>query len=65
MSYVVKLHFTSGTKTYAVLSDGFKLDDQVGAKGKHVTQSCSLKIRSSEASILFLQEARDPETQTP
>ena len=56
MSYIVKIHFTSETKTYAVLSDGFKLDDQVGAKGKHVTQSCSLKIRSSEASILFLQE---------
>lgn len=56
MSFIVKIHFTSGDKVYAVLSDGFKLDDQVGAKGRHVTQSCSLRIRSAEASALFLQE---------
>lgn len=56
MSYVVKLHFTSGDKTYSVLRDGFDLGDQVGAKGRHATQSCRLRIRSAEASALFLQE---------
>ena len=56
MSYVVRLHFSSGDKCYAVLSDGFSLPDDVGAKGRHVTQSCSLKIHSAEASMLFLQE---------
>lgn len=57
MSYIVKLHFTSGDKTYSVLREGFEPGDQVGAKGRHATQSCRLRIRSAEASALFLQEA--------
>ena len=56
MSYIVKLHFTSGDKTYSVLREGFEPGDQVGAKGRHATQSCRLRIRSAEASALFLQE---------
>ena len=56
MSYYVKLKFSSGDKEYQVLRSGFKLGDQVGEKGKHVTQTCSLQIRSAEASMLFLQE---------
>lgn len=54
--YLVKLHFTSGDKECTVLRDGFKLPDDVGAKGHHVTQSCSINIHSAEASVLFLQE---------
>ena len=56
MSYIVKLHFTSGDKTYSVLREGFGPGDQVGAKGRHATQSCRLRIRSAEAPALFLQE---------
>ena len=54
--YLVKLHFTSEDKECIVLSDGFKLPDDVGAKGRHVTQSCTINIHSAEASVLFLQE---------
>lgn len=56
MKYTVTIHFTSGTKTYAILRDGWELPDLVGAKGRHATQSLSLSILSKEAFALFLSE---------
>lgn len=56
MAYTITLHFTAGDHSYTVLRDGYKLNRLVGAKGRHATQGCQLKIRSHEASILLLQE---------
>lgn len=57
MSYSVRVHFTSGTEQYVVLKDGFSLNEQVGKKGKHATQTCNITIKSSTAVIKFLQES--------
>ena len=50
------LHFTAGDRTVNILKEGYRSGNQVGAKGKHATQTCSLSIRSYEVSAMFLQE---------
>ena len=49
-SYILKLDFGSGYETYndMILSSGFSLAYSVGAKGKHVTQSCRLNVKAGE-----------------
>lgn len=55
-SYTATIHFTSSDKTYPVLREGWGLPDQVGAKGRHATQSLSFQILSKEAFALFMTE---------
>lgn len=50
------LHFTAGDRTVNILKEGYRSGNQVGAKGKHATQTCSLSIRSYEVSAMLLQE---------
>ena len=56
MAYSLTLHFTAGDRTVAVLREGYRSGNQVGAKGRHATQTCSLSIRSYEVSAMLLQE---------
>ena len=56
MAYTLTLHFTAGNKTVNILKEGYRSGNQVGAKGKHATQTCSLSIRSYEISAMLLQE---------
>lgn len=59
MAYTLDIHFKDNDRAFPILREGFALNDLVGAKGKHATQSLSCKIRSREASLLFLQSKDD------
>ena len=56
MAYSLTLHFTAGDRSVSVLKEGYRSGNQVGAKGRHATQTCSLSIRSYEVSAMLLQE---------
>jgi len=56
MAYTLTLHFTAGDRTVNILREGYRSGNQVGAKGRHATQTCQLSIRSYEISAMLLQE---------
>lgn len=54
----LNLDFSVGQRSYDILSEGFSLNRCVGASGRHAVQKVSLRIRSEEASRLFLTEPK-------